>query len=239
MGLIREIINSRPVSYGYRRVYGMLKNRGIKCDPKTVHRYMILKSWLSTNRYRHTRNREIHEGVVSVPEPNTRWASDITVIKALNGEKGRFAMLIDCADRQILAYRWAKSIKGEDIKEIVKEALFSRFNGNIKVPEGKKLEFLSDNGSEYIKGELRDYLRKSGFVVCNTPVRSPESNGIAEAFFKSFKRDYVWPDFRESFEEIGSRISGWIEDYNANAPHSALGMLTPVKFYENWKVKSS
>lgn len=238
MELIRETINSRPVSYGYRRVYGMLKNRGIKCDPKTVHRYMVLKSWLSTNRYRHSRQREVHEGVVSVPEPNTRWASDITVIKALNGEKGRFGFVIDCADRQILSYRWARNIKGEDIKEMVKEAVFSRFSGRTMVPEGQKLEFLSDNGPEYIKGELREYLRKAGFEVCNTPVRSPESNGIAEAFIKSFKRDYVWQDIRESFEEIGSKISGWIEDYNTQAPHSAMGMLTPVKFYENWKEKS-
>jgi putative transposase len=26
---------------------------------------------------------------------------------------------------------------------------------------------------------------------CTTPVRSPESNGMAEAFVKTFKRDYV------------------------------------------------
>ncbi len=28
-------------------------------------------------------------------------------------------------------------------------------------------------------------------MPCFTPVRSPESNGMAEAFVKTFKRDYV------------------------------------------------
>ena len=30
-----------------------------------------------------------------------------------------------------------------------------------------------------------------GLIPCHTPRRSPESNGLAEAFFGSFKRDYV------------------------------------------------
>ena len=33
-----------------------------------------------------------------------------------------------------------------------------------------------------------------GGIVCTTPVRSPESNGMAESFVKTFKRDYVYVD---------------------------------------------
>jgi len=69
-----------------------------------------------------------------------------------------------------------------------------------------------------------------GFVVCNTPIRSPESNGIAESFFKSFKRDYVYQNLCESFDDIAGKIGGWIEDYNTQAP--------PAQFYEDWKLKS-
>jgi putative transposase len=233
---IRKVLQVRPATYGYRRISAILKLMGVKCNPKTVNRYMALSLWLSTNRHKRQKSANLHEGAVAVPEPNCRWASDITVIKAWNGEKGRLAVVIDCADRQILAYRWDRRITGNTIIGIVKEALNKRFGKEI-VPVKGTLEFLSDNGPEYIEKNLRDFLENTGFRVCNTPVRSPESNGIAEGFFKSFKRDYVYQNVFLNFEDLLDKIGVWIEDYNLRAPHSALGMLTPAKFYENWKVK--
>lgn len=233
--VIRNIIKERPVTYGYRRVHAMIRAQGIRCDSKTINRYMRLKLWLSTERTKR-KARERREGVVAVAEPNKRWASDITEIHAWNGEKGRFAILIDCADRQIIECLWAKSIKGFDILAMVKRALVKRFEDG-RIPRKGSLEFLSDNGPQYIKGELRQGLRDLRIEVCNTPIRSPESNGIAESFFKTFKRDYVYQHVLDSFEDVGKKIDVWIEDYNTKAPHSALGMMAPSKFYENWKVK--
>jgi len=230
---IRKTIKDRPATYGYRRVHAKIRHLGIRCDPKTVNRYMRLKLWLSSDRQKR-KARERREGVVSVPEPNMRWASDFTIIKAWNNEKGRLAIVIDCGSRQVIEYLWARSIKGDDIGRMVGRATEKRFaDGRVPL-----VEFLSDNGPEYIKTDLRLLLKQMGFVVCNTPIRSPESNGIAESFFKSFKRDYVYQNVCESFEDIASKIGGWIEDYNTQAPHSALGMLTPAQFYEDWKLKS-
>jgi len=233
---IREVIREKPVSYGYRRVHALLRVRGIYCNSKTVNRYMAQRLWLSSYRERRKRGERRHEGVVAVEEPNRRWASDITVIKAWNGEKGRFAVLIDCGDRQILSYRWGKRITGYDIQEMVIEALKKRF-GSDRIPE-EGIEFLSDNGPEYIKTTLKRFLENVGFVVCRTPIKSPESNGIAESFFRGFKRDYVYQSECESFDAVCRMIDGWVEDYNQKAPHGALGMLTPAKFYEKWKLES-
>jgi putative transposase len=58
---------------------------------------------------------------------------------------------------------------------------------------------------------------------CFTLVESPESNDMAEAFVKTFKRDYIrinpLPDARTAL----SRIDHWMEDYNSEHPHSRLG----------------
>jgi transposase InsO family protein len=37
-------------------------------------------------------------------EPDRCWASDITIIKAWNNEKGRHAIVIDCGSRQVIKY---------------------------------------------------------------------------------------------------------------------------------------
>jgi transposase InsO family protein len=53
------------------------------------------------------------------------------------------------------------------------------------------VEWLSDNGSAYIAKDTLDTATALGLRLYFTPLRSPESNGIAEAFVKTFKRDYA------------------------------------------------
>jgi putative transposase len=61
-------------------------------------------------------------------------------------------------------------------------------------------------------------------------VTSPQSNGMAEAFVNTFKRDYVAGGDLSSAARVIEQIPGWIGDYNAFAPQSSLGMKTPVEF---------
>ena len=66
-------------------------------------------------------------------------------------------------------------------------------------------------------------------VVGASGVKRPESNGMAEAFVNTFKRDYVQfsdPDAKAVFREL----SKWFEDYNKNHPHKGLKMLSPREF---------
>jgi putative transposase len=56
---------------------------------------------------------------------------------------------------------------------------------------------------------------------------SPESNGLAEAFVHTFKRDYAAGADRPDAESVLAQLGGWFDDYNRQAPHSALGMQAP------------
>jgi putative transposase len=48
------------------------------------------------------------------------------------------------------------------------------------------IEWLSDNGSCYTANETRRFAKDLGFRVSQTPIQSPESNGMAELFVKTF-----------------------------------------------------
>ena len=65
----------------------------------------------------------------------------------------------------------------------------ARFGGSVApVP----IEILTDNGSAYTARETLEFAPRLNLVPCFTPVKSPESNGRAESFVKTFKRDYVF-----------------------------------------------
>lgn len=55
------------------------------------------------------------------------------------------------------------------------------------------VQWLADNGSVYAAAKTIEIATALNLQPCFTPVESPQSNGVAEAFVKTFKRDYVRP----------------------------------------------
>ncbi len=74
------------------------------------------------------------------------------------------------------------------------------------------------------------YAYELGLTPITTPAYSPESNGLVEAFVHTFKRDYVHGAELRDAESVLAQVRDWIEDYNTQAPHSALGMRSPAAY---------
>src|SRR3984957_20112721 len=70
--------------------------------------------------------------------------------------------------------------------------------------------------------------RRAGWRAVN--LSSPESNGIAEAFVKTFKRDYARLSILPDAETVIALLPAWFEDYNEVHPHSGLKFLSPREF---------
>ena len=227
--LIRLLTKNKP-TYGVPRVRAILKrDYGHDTTKHMVYRYMKEKGLLITRNKTRGSGRQ-HSGKVSVPKINTRWASDITSIKCWNGEKLKVAVVLDCCDRSIISWISGKKIQACDIEHMVQDALFKRF-GDV-LPSKGQLQFLTDNGPEFIEKSLNKNLSDWNIDSCNTPTYSPQSNGMVEAFNGTFKRDYVYESCLDSPEYVQSMIPGWIDEYNNYAPHSALEMKTPTEYFK-------
>ena len=120
-------------------------------------------------------------------------------------------------------------VSSSDVQDMMLEAVEARFRG-IRAPH--PVEILTDNGSAYTAKDTRIFARQLGLKPCFTPVRSPQSNGISEAFVHTLKRDYVQitplPDATSALALIGT----WFDDYNDHHPHSGLKMRSPREFIQ-------
>ncbi|WP_246688771.1 MULTISPECIES: integrase core domain-containing protein [unclassified Mesorhizobium] len=81
-------------------------------------------------------------------------------------------------------------------------------------------EHLSDNGSAYTARDTRLFAQALNLIPCFTPVASPQSNGMSEAFVKTLKRDYIRISPLPDAETALRQIDGWIDDYNEIHPIS-------------------
>lgn len=55
-------------------------------------------------------------------------------------------------------------------------------------------------------------------------------NGMAEAFVKTFERDYAWVRPRPDAATIIAQLADWFEQYNTVHPHKSLGCRSPREF---------
>lgn len=229
---IKTIIGSLP-TYGYRRVHALLvrqvREQG-RPAPNHKRVYRVMKAHgLLLQRHAGGAAERRHDGRVAGEHSNRRWCSDGFEIGCDNGEKVRVAFALDCCDREALGYiATMEGIKGEDVQDLMITAIEHRFGSVSRLP--KTIEWLSDNGSGYIAHETRSLAREIGLEPRTTPVQSPQSNGMAEAFVRTIRRDYVRvspiPDARTVLESLPL----WFEHYNNLHPHKALGYRSPREF---------
>lgn len=236
---IRRHIADLP-SYGYRRACALVNRQRRAEDrpvvnPKRAYRVMAEAKLLLPKAPRRPQARRAHEGKVAVAASNVRWCSDGFEIRCDSGETVTATFAKDCCDREIMAWRaWpGKGLPGEPVREMLIEAVEKRFGAVEAVPEGRKLEFLTDNGSAYIAGDTRAIARSLGLKPVNTPVCSPQSNGMAESFVNTFKRDYVSRMDLTDAQTVMAQLPAAFEHFNVVHPHSSLKMRSPREFRQH------
>lgn len=190
---IYTVIGDLP-TYGYRRVWALLRRQSetdnmAVINVKRVYRIMRQNALLPERKPAIPASKRSHTGKVAVRESNQRWCSDGFGVSCDNGEKLRVMFAPDCCDCEALY--WAASTGGYDsetVQDVMPGAVEHRFGSCMPT---SPVEWLTDNGSAYRSHQTHRLARMAGLEPKHTAVRSLESNGMAESFVKTMKRDYI------------------------------------------------
>lgn len=230
---IKAVIADLP-TYGYRRVHAILRRKALAegrspANHKRVYR--VMKEYgLLLQRHAGGAERR-HDGRIAVAQSDRRWCSDGLEIGCDNGERVRVAFALDCCDREAMSYvATTGGIGGQEVRDLMVAAVEHRFGQVNRLPQ--TIEWLTDNGSGYIATETRRFAREIGLEPRTTPIESPQSNGMAEAFVRTIKRDYVRVSPRPDAETVLRQLPAWLAHYNEVHPHKALGYRSPHEFIE-------
>ncbi|MEC9751089.1 IS3 family transposase [Escherichia coli] len=221
---IHHVIGELP-TYGYRRVWALLRRQteldGMPAiNAKRVYRLMRQNALLPERKPAVPPSKRAHTGRVAVKESNQRWCSDGFEFRCDNGEKLRVTFALD----------WAVTTGGfnrETVQDVMLGAVERRFGSELPA---SPVEWLTDNGSCYRANETRQFARMLGLEPKITAVRSPESNGIAESFVKTIKRDYISIMPKPDGLTAAKNLAEAFEHYNEWHPHSAQGYRSPREY---------
>ena len=228
---IKAVIADLP-TYGYRRVHAILRRRALaegRRPPNHKRVYRVMKEHgLLLQRHAGGAERR-HDGQIAVERSDLRWCSDAFEIGCDNGERVRVAFALDCCDREAMGYvATTGGIGGEEVRDLMVAAVEHRFGRVNRLP--RPIEWLTDNGSAYVSTETRRFAREIGLEPRTTPVESPQSNGMAEAFVRTIKRDYVRVSPAPDAKSVLRQLPSWLAQDNEVHPHKALGYRSPREF---------
>jgi putative transposase len=127
-------------------------------------------------------------------------------------------------DREAMSFlATTAGISGVDVRDLMVAAVEHRQDQSLAGHH----RWLSNNGSCYIAGDTRSFARYIGLEPRTTPIESPQSNGMVEAFVRTIKRDYVRVSPRSDAETVLRQLSSWITHYNEVHRTKALGYRSP------------
>ncbi len=220
-------------SYGYRRAWTLVNRCRTQAGRRRVNHkrvYRVMRDYhlLLTRHTGRPLDTRSHDGRIAVPESDRRWCSDGFEIACDNRERVRVAFALDCCDREAMSWvATTGGITGEMVRDLMVEAVEARFGPELPI---QLIEWLTDNGSPYIARDTRSFAREIGLEPVTTAIQSPQSNGMAEAFVKTFKRDYADRMDRRDGPTVMRQLGPAFEHYNEVHPHSALTMMSPRLF---------
>ena len=155
------------------------------------------------------------------------WTSDITYLSTGQGWLYLCAVRDGCS-RRVIGWAMADHMRTELVTAALNMAV--AFRGQ----RPPKVVFHADRGTQYTSKEMADYAAAHGLACSVGRTGVCWDNAQQESCWASLKVEFYHRRFWPTRAEAMTGVADWIERvYNRRRRHSALNMLSPVRFEEH------
>jgi putative transposase len=156
-------------------------------------------------------------------EPNQIWHADITVFKTLDGIKHYIYTVMDNYSRFIHSWRIEPIVSAKMRLETIQEAITNAFGENTF----ENLQLVTDGGPENDNQTIKEFINQSSINHTIALRDIVQSNSMMEAFYRTTKYQWLYLRKIEDGTQLNKEFESWINEYNNEKPHHALGIYTP------------
>ena len=93
-----------------------------------------------------------------------------------------------------------------------------------------RFPFNTDQGSEYTAGTVRAACTRLGIAQSMGRPGSALDNAVIESWHSTVEFELRMLEHFTTRAQARARVAAWIEDYNHDRRHSALGMRSPITY---------
>lgn len=242
---IKRVHDASRGRYGARKVWHVLRREGHDIARCTVERLMRAlqiqgvvrgKKVITTNpdTAQPCPDDKVNRAFVA-QMPNQLWVSDFTYVSSWQGMV-YVAFVIDVFARKIVGWRVSTSMTTGFVLDALNQAICQRAPS-----EAGGLIHHSDRGSQYLSIKYTERLAEVGIDTSVGSVGDSYDNALAESIIGLFKAEVInflgpW----KSVRQVEWETLRWVDWYNSERLHSAIGYVTPQEaeenFYENLSV---
>lgn len=128
--------------------------------------------------------------------------------------------VLDGFSRSIIHWDICESMREQDVELVLQKALEKH--------PGVKPRIISDNGPQFIAKDFKVFLRIFGLSHARTSPYYPQSNGKLERWHGTIKDECIRPSGPQTVEEAIKLVRDYVDHYNNQRLHSAIGYVTPA-----------
>ena len=220
-GMIRRL-SLEYAEMGYVKITYLLKEQGWEVGTRLVQRIRRELGLMIPAQKPKQRRRGISTGLPTKAKHRHHvWSWDFVYDRTIRGGPLRMLNVIDEHTRECLCIHVDRRINAKKVKAII-----DRLIQEHGVPQYIR----SDNGSEFIERNLRQWLKEKSIDTIYIDPGSPWQNGYVESFNARLREECLNREQLWTLTEARVVIEDWRWKHNNIRPHRSLGYTTPLKF---------